>query len=88
MAALPLRGAISITRSSPTNWREAEEQVRAINGPALPDFSEEDWSQFARNLYCEASDGSLRLDYDANIAKPMDASQGAAVPPDLIASDD
>ena len=67
----------------PTNWREAVEQVRAINGPAFPDFSEEDWTQFARNLYCEASDGSLRLDYDANIAKPMDASQGAAVPPDL-----
>jgi pimeloyl-ACP methyl ester carboxylesterase len=38
---------------------------------------------FTRNLYIESAEGKPELDYDASISKPMDASQTAAVPPDL-----
>lgn len=67
----------------PTTWGEAIEQVKSINGPAFPDFTEADWAKFTQNLYIEDRDGALALDYDAAISKPMDESKEAAVPPDL-----
>jgi pimeloyl-ACP methyl ester carboxylesterase len=67
----------------PASWSEAIDQVKSINGPAFPDFTEADWATFTRNLYIEYADGSLALDYDAAISKPMDESKEAAVPPDL-----
>lgn len=67
----------------PNNWSEAVDQVKQINGPAFPDFTETDWLSFTRNLYSEDSNGVLALDYDAAISKPMDESKEAAVPPDL-----
>ncbi len=67
----------------PESWQEAVAQVQSINGPAFPDFSDAEWMSFTRNLYVESTEGKPQLDYDANISKPMDVSQSAAVPPDL-----
>lgn len=67
----------------PETWDAAVAQVKSINGPAFPDFSEAEWISFTRNLYIESGQGKPKLDYDASISKPMDASQTAAVPPDL-----
>lgn len=65
-----------------SNWNEAEAQIRALNAAAFPDFSERQWSDFARALYREV-DGKPELAYDPAIARPLAASDSSAVPPDL-----
>ncbi|MFO7552525.1 MAG: alpha/beta hydrolase [Haliea sp.] len=65
-----------------TDWQQAVAQVRAINGVAFPDFSDEEWLSFTRALYREV-EGRPVLAYDPAIAEPMAASDDNAVPPDL-----
>lgn len=65
------------------NWQDAIAEARAVNGVAFPDWRDEDWLKFARNLYREKPDGTLELAYDAAIAQPMLQHQDSAVPPDL-----
>ena len=64
------------------DWAAAVDYTRRINGPAFPRFSDDDWQAFARNIFIER-DGTVVLDYDGAISKPMQAAQVAAVPPDL-----
>lgn len=64
------------------NWAAAVDYTRTINGAAFPTFSDDDWYDFARNIFIERH-GEVMLDYDSAIAKPMQAAQEAAVPPDL-----
>ncbi len=66
-----------------TNWSEAVAQARAINGAALPDYSDAEWQNFARKLYREDEQGVPVLNYDPAIAEMMNQGQEQAVPPDL-----
>lgn len=66
-------------------WEQAAAATRESNADAFPDYAEADWLAFARRLYRQRDDGMLELDYDPAIARPFDASDGAAVPPDLWA---
>lgn len=65
------------------SWSEAVAQVKAINAPAFPDFSEQQWEEFARGVYTQSNAEELRLAYDPAIAEPMAESESSAVPPDL-----
>jgi len=58
---------------------EAAAHIKAINGIAFPDASEDDWLVFAERTFREAEDGWV-LDYDLNIARAL-AELGPA--PDL-----
>lgn len=63
------------------NWAEAAAQAKQVNGGALPDLTDEEWMQFARNTYRETMDGTPILDMDPKIG---DASREASGPlPDL-----
>ncbi|HEY7775810.1 MAG TPA: alpha/beta hydrolase [Kineobactrum sp.] len=65
-----------------SDWAGAIAQCRAMAGDAFPDFTEEQWSGFARALFREI-DGRPVLAYDPAIAEPMAATDDNAVPPDL-----
>ena len=68
-------------------WAEAAEAARAINGAAFPNETGEDfWIAFAKRLCREREDGLIALDYDPEIAKPV--QDGNAAPPDLWPSFD
>ncbi len=66
------------------NWDEAAKALSASHQREYPDFVEEDWALFARNLYREGDDGRPILNYDPNIAVPMQA-MGDTPSPDLWA---
>jgi pimeloyl-ACP methyl ester carboxylesterase len=62
------RIAAYVGRRAPvTTWAEAAEQARAVNGAALPDFTDVDWLRFARATYREDADGRPVPDYDPRI---------------------
>ncbi len=63
-------------------WAEAINQSRTLNGPAFPDFSDQQWSEFTHALYKDEH-GTPVLAYDPAIAKPMADEESGAVPPDL-----
>jgi len=65
-----------------TNWDEAVAQCRAINESAFPDFSDEQWRDFARGMFCE-EDGIPVLAYDPAIAQSLDEERVDVAPPDL-----
>lgn len=65
-----------------TSWAEAARQVREINRAAFPEYTEEDWLEFARATYRER-DGELEPAYDPAIARPIAEAESAAVPADL-----
>ena len=70
-------------KSGPVNtWEQAVAQQKAINGIAFPDFTEQQWQDFARGLYRE-QDGQPVIAYDPAIAQPMADQDSGAVPPDL-----
>lgn len=64
-----------------TDWRQAVEAIKAINGAAFPDLRDDDWLRFARRTFRAQDDGALALDYDPGIATAM--AQGGVAPPDL-----
>jgi pimeloyl-ACP methyl ester carboxylesterase len=59
------------------SWQEAVQATKAINGPAFPNHTPEQWETMARELFAER-DGQIAPNYDANISKPFAA--GAAAP--------
>ena len=64
-----------------SNWAEAATQAKQVNSAALPNLTDEEWMQFARNTYRETPDGTPALDMDPKIG---DASREASGPaPDL-----
>lgn len=63
-------------------WDEAVARTREINGDAFPDYTEEDWLDFARALYVER-DGVPVLAYDPAISQAMNDADSNAVPLDL-----
>jgi len=54
-------------------WEEAAAQVRLTNELAFPDYDDDDWLQFARNVYREDDDGRPVLAHDPAIAKSLRA---------------
>lgn len=72
-----------VGKSAPvTNWKEAVTQCREINSGAFPDFTDEQWQEFARGVYREV-DGIPLLAYDPAISRAVDEGGSGAVPPDL-----
>ena len=65
------------------DWNEAAAAARATNGSALPEWQQEDWLAFARNLYRENTEGQPVLDYDPAIATPLNEAPETAAPADL-----
>lgn len=61
-------------------WEEAAAQVRSTNAVAFPDYNDEDWLAFARNVYRENEDGRPVLAHDPAIAESVSRSN---VPVDL-----
>ena len=64
------------------DWDEAVERVREINGAAFPDYTRQEWLEFARALYVER-DGIPVLAYDPAISKAMAGSSSEATKSDL-----
>jgi pimeloyl-ACP methyl ester carboxylesterase len=61
--------------SGPT-WDDAVKALQAVDGKIYPDYTHQDWLKMARRRFTEAPDGSVKHDYDLNIAKPFgDAAQ-------------
>jgi len=72
-----------VGKSKPvSNWEEAVAQVRSIAEVAFPDFTDEEWQQFARDVYREER-GIPVLAYDPAISQPVNDAEAGAVPPDL-----
>ena len=66
---------------SVTNWDEAAAQAKQVNGIALPDFTDADWKQFARNTYRQNEAGIPVPDMDPRIGDALRQPAGPA--PDL-----
>lgn len=60
---------------SVTNWSEAAQQTKSINGHAFPSALENDWMTFAKRVYREDQRGCPVLAYDPAIAKPFAENQ-------------
>jgi len=56
------------------SWEEAAAAVKSINAIAYPKMDDAGWMAVARKLYAEQPDGTLRADYDPNIAVPFNAN--------------
>jgi len=72
-------------RSAETaNWEGAADYARQLNQVAFPQYSEDQWTAFARRLFTE-KDGRPVLDYDPGIAKafapPPPPPEGQPPPP-------
>lgn len=59
----------------PRSWQEATEQMKAVFGAALPEFTEHQWSDFVRLSYSEDRAGSPQLDADPRIGDAVRAIQ-------------
>lgn len=58
------------------SWEEAAQSAALRNGIAFPDYTPEQWEQFARRLYSERPDGSIQADYDMRIADAFASNKG------------
>ena len=52
------------------SWTDAVAITKAINQSAFPNFTDEEWEDFARNIFKD-DNGKLSLDYDPDIAIPF-----------------
>ncbi|MFZ6710047.1 alpha/beta fold hydrolase [Undibacterium sp. TC9W] len=57
------------------DWDEATQYIRQVNVSAFPDNSMEEWSKWARRAFAQNIDGKLVLQYDPNIARPLQTGQ-------------
>ena len=53
------------------SWQDAADVMRENNASVFPSFDHADWRRMARRLCVEQPDGSVRPDFDTNIAVPM-----------------
>ncbi|MBL8630885.1 MAG: alpha/beta hydrolase [Rhodospirillaceae bacterium] len=53
------------------SWDEAANALQAVDGKIYPDYTHADWLKMAHRRFIETSDGSVKHDYDLNIAKPF-----------------
>lgn len=52
-----------------SSWQEAAAVLKSVNQVVYPDFSDEDWTTYARNTCRESEDGTVTQDYDPAIAQ-------------------
>lgn len=65
-----------------SSWDEAADAVRAINGVAFPNETDQAfWLAFARRVCREREDGAIAFDYDKAISQPVQS--GDVAPADL-----
>ena len=57
------------------DWEEATHYIRQVNLSAFPDNSVEEWSKWARRAFAANVEGKLALQYDPNIARPLQTGQ-------------
>jgi pimeloyl-ACP methyl ester carboxylesterase len=55
-------------------WDEAAAAVQSIDGATFPEYGKDDWLKVARRRFVEAPDGTIRTDYDFNIARAFGSS--------------
>jgi pimeloyl-ACP methyl ester carboxylesterase len=65
------------------SWADAAAYARRINAVAFPHYGDADWAAFARRIFRELPDGRIALDYDPDIAVPIQAAGAKALVPDL-----
>ncbi len=59
-------------KGSPLNtWAEATDYIMTVNQYAFPENSMEEWEKWARRAFAENAEGKLVLQYDPNIALPL-----------------
>lgn len=68
---------------SVSSWQDAARTSKQTNGSAFPDFSEQDWLDFAQRTYRADKSGIPVLDYDPAISTPIKASSGQSLALDL-----
>ena len=65
------------------NWSAAEDAIKAQGPDVFPDYTNEDWADFARRTCRERVDGQVEFAYDPAISQPFNSDETNAVPPDL-----
>lgn len=65
------------------DWTEASRRTQQYLARDYPDFSDDDWAAFSKNIYRQNAQGQPVLDFDPNIAQLLNKSADNAVPPDL-----
>jgi pimeloyl-ACP methyl ester carboxylesterase len=63
-------------RSAPGTWANAIEQVKTNYSAAYPDFTDADWSAYARACHRERDDGTVVADYDPSLGDALRAASG------------
>ena len=53
------------------SWTEATDYIMTVNQSAFPDNDMEEWEKWARRAFAENAQGELVLQYDPNIALPL-----------------
>jgi pimeloyl-ACP methyl ester carboxylesterase len=56
------------------SWDDAADIIQSMDGTIYPDYGRDDWQRMARRRFTQNPDGSFRMDYDPNIAKPFAGS--------------
>lgn len=67
------------TASEFPDWQSAVAHTKTVNGVAFPDYSDDEWRQFAEQI-CTEKGGRVMLDYDMHISDPMKNSDDATAP--------
>jgi pimeloyl-ACP methyl ester carboxylesterase len=76
-----IKGYLGKPVSFPT-WEEAATTMQGLNQAIYPDWVFSDWMTMARRAWAQQPDGSIRPDYDPNIAVPFN-TQGPTALVDL-----
>jgi pimeloyl-ACP methyl ester carboxylesterase len=66
-----------------SSWQDAARASKQTNGSAFPNFTEQDWLEFAQRTYRADTSGNPVLDYDPAISTPIKASSGQSLAIDL-----
>jgi len=53
------------------DWADAVAYAKQTNGLAFPDYCDENWDRFARRIFTQGPDGSLRSSYDPKLFQPV-----------------
>lgn len=59
------------------SWDAAAEALRQLDGKIFPNFTHADWIRMAKRRFVENPDGTIRHDYDLNIAKAFGGASQA-----------
>ncbi|WP_350334534.1 alpha/beta fold hydrolase [Coralliovum pocilloporae] len=73
---IELNGLLAIktyldNRSTPENWSQAVDMVKAAAALSFPNLTEEEWEKFTQATFWEISPDTLVADYDPNLLKPL-----------------